>query len=83
MKEVPGFVSDLAVVQELTIKGALGVTSTAFRDAIALIEAREVDLAAMHTHSFPLVEAETAVRTLAGEIEGESAIACCLLADSD
>lgn len=79
MKAVPGFISDLAVVQELTIKGALGVTSTAFRDAIALIEARKVDLAAMHTHSFPLVEAETAVRTLAGEIEGESAIACCLL----
>ncbi len=83
MKEVPGFVSDLAVVQELTIKGALGVTSTAFRDAIALIERREVDLSAMHTHSFPLAEAETAVRTLAGEIEGESAIACCLLIDSD
>lgn len=79
MKEIPGFVSDLAVVQELTIKGALGVTSTAFRAAIELIEAREVDLAAMHTHSFALIDAETAVRTLAGEVAGESAIACCLL----
>jgi threonine dehydrogenase-like Zn-dependent dehydrogenase len=81
MKEVPGFVSDLAVVQELTIKGALGVTSSAFRNAIDLIEEGEVDLASMHTHSFALTEAETAVRTLAGEIEGENAIACCLLND--
>jgi len=79
MKEVPGFVSDLAVIQELTIKGALGVTSSAFRDAIDLIESRDVDLAAMHTHSFALRDAATAVRTLAGEIEGENAIACCLI----
>jgi hypothetical protein len=32
----------------------------------------------MHTHSFPLTQAETAIRTLAGEIDGPTAIACCL-----
>jgi hypothetical protein len=33
----------------------------------------------MHTHSFPLAEAEMAVRTLAGEFPSERAIHCCLL----
>jgi threonine dehydrogenase-like Zn-dependent dehydrogenase len=79
MKEVPGFVSDRAVLKELTIRGAIGVTSSAFRDAIALIESGEVDLSLMHTHSFALEDAERAIRTLAGEIPGQDAIACCLL----
>lgn len=79
MKEVPAFVSDLAVYKELTIHGALGVTSSAFRAAIDLIEAGSVNLEAMHTHNFPLSQAELAIRTLAGEIEGEEAIHCCLI----
>ncbi len=79
MKAVPDFVSDKAVFKELTIRGALGVSSSAFRSAIDLIESGEVDLAAMHTHSFPLREVDLAIRTLAGEIDGESAIHCCLL----
>lgn len=79
MKEVPGFVSDRAVLKELTIRGALGVTSSAFRAAIELIESHAIDLSPMHTHSFPLSKAETAIRTLAGEIEGERAVHCCLI----
>jgi len=79
MKEVPGFVSDRAVLKELTIRGALGVTSSAFRAAIDLIESRDVDLSRMHTHSFPLSRADAAIRTLAGEFEDERAIHCCLL----
>ncbi len=78
MKEVPDFVSDRAVLKELTIRGALGVTSSAFRAAIDLIESREIDLSPMHTHSFPLSQAERAIRTLAGETN-EEAIHCCLL----
>jgi len=79
LKAIPDFVSDKAVLKELTIRGALGVTSSAFDAAIDLIESDEVDLAAMHTHSFALEEADLAVRTLAGQIEGEQAIACCLM----
>jgi threonine dehydrogenase-like Zn-dependent dehydrogenase len=82
MKEVPGFVSDRAVLKELTIRGAIGVTSSAFRAAIDLIESGDVDLAAMHTHSFALSDAERAIQTLAGKIEGEHAICCCLLPGS-
>ncbi len=81
MKEVPGFVSDRAVLKELTIHGALGVTSSAFRAAIALIESGELDLTPMHTHSFPLGQAELAIRTLAGEVPGDPAIHCCLFPD--
>jgi threonine dehydrogenase-like Zn-dependent dehydrogenase len=79
MKEVPGFVSDRAVLKELHIHGALGVTSSAFRDAIALLESGEIDFGAMHTHSFPLEEAARAIETLAGNVPGEHAICCCLL----
>jgi len=79
MKEVPGFVSDKAVLKELTIKGALGVTSSAFASAIALIESGRVDLAAMHTHTFGLLDADRAIQTLAGRVPGEHAIHCCLV----
>jgi threonine dehydrogenase-like Zn-dependent dehydrogenase len=79
MKDVPAFVSDRAVLKELHIHGALGVTSSAFRNAIALLESGEIDLSAMHTHTFPLEEAERAIETLAGHVPGEQAICCCLV----
>ncbi|RMF22463.1 MAG: alcohol dehydrogenase [Deltaproteobacteria bacterium] len=78
LKPVPEFVSDRAVLGEVTIRGTLGVTSSAFQSAIGLIEAGRVDLAPLATHRFALAEAETAIRTLKGEIEGEHAICCCL-----
>ncbi len=78
-KAVPDFVSDLVVVKELTLAGAFGVTSRAYEAAIRLIESRRVPLERMHTHDFPLAEAETAIRTLAGELPGEASIHSCLL----
>jgi len=79
LKEVPGFVSDVIVFKELTIIGAFGVTSQSYRSAIRLIEAGKVPLEKMHTHDFALEEAETAIRTLAGEAPGEASIHSCLL----
>jgi threonine dehydrogenase-like Zn-dependent dehydrogenase len=76
---VPDFVSDLIVVKEVTIKGAFGVTSRAYDSAIRLIESGRVPLAKMHTHDFALEEAERAIQTLGGEVEGESSIHSCLL----
>ncbi|GBD26924.1 putative alcohol dehydrogenase adh [bacterium HR30] len=81
-KVVPNFVSDLAVVKEVTIRGAFGVTSRAYRSAIRLIESGRVPLEKMHTHDFPLEQAEYAIRLLAGEIPGESSIHSCLLPGS-
>jgi threonine dehydrogenase-like Zn-dependent dehydrogenase len=78
-KPVSDFVSDLIVVKEVTIRGAFGVTSRAYDAAIRLIESERVDLMKMHTHDFPLEQAELAIQTLAGEAPGEASIHSCLL----
>jgi threonine dehydrogenase-like Zn-dependent dehydrogenase len=78
-KTVPDFISDLVVLKEATILGALGVTGPAYQAAIRLIESGRVPLARMHTHDFPLEDAERAIQLLAGEIPGESSIHSCLL----
>jgi threonine dehydrogenase-like Zn-dependent dehydrogenase len=75
---IPDFVSDLVVVKELTVQGAFGVTSPAYRAAIRLIEAGRIPVERMHTHDFPLEEAERAIRTLAGEV-GTPSIHSCLV----
>jgi len=80
-KAVPEFVSDLIVVKELRIYGAFGVTMNAYESAIRLIESGKVPLEKMHTHDFPLEEAEKAIRMLGGEIAGESSIHSCLRPD--
>ena len=78
-KEIPKFVSDIIVVKEITIKGAIGVTSSGYQSAIKVIESGSVPMAAMHTHNFKLEEAELAIRTLAREIEGQESIHSCLI----
>ena len=79
LKTVPDFVSDLIVLKEITIRGAFGVTSHAYRAAIRLIESGQVPLAKMHTHDFGLDAADLAIRTLAGEAPGEASIHSCLV----
>jgi len=78
-KAVERFVSDLVVMKELTLRGAIGVTSTGYRQAIRLIESRRVPVELMHTHDFPLEQAELAIRTLAREIPGDGSIHSTLL----
>lgn len=78
-KPVPDFISDLAVIKEVTIKGAFGVTARAYEQAIKLIESGRVPLEKMHTHDFPLEQAELAIQTLAGEAAGPPSIHSCLL----
>ena len=78
-RAVDDFVSDYLVMKEVTVKGAIGVTSSGYRQAIAVIEAGQVDFAAMHTHDFALEDAELAIRTLAREIPDDESIHSCLL----
>ena len=78
-KPVDQFVSDLIVMKEITIKGAFGVTSSGYGRAIKLIESGRVDFSSMHTHDFPLADAELAIRTLAREIAGAESIHSCLI----
>ena len=56
-KAVDNFVSDLIVMKEIEIKGAIGVTSSGYKAAIRLIESGRVPIAQMHTHDFDLADA--------------------------
>jgi threonine dehydrogenase-like Zn-dependent dehydrogenase len=78
-KPIPDFISDLIVVQEITIKGAMGVTSSGYQAAIKTIESGIVPMAAMHTHNFKLEEAELAIKTLAREVPGDESVHSCLI----
>jgi threonine dehydrogenase-like Zn-dependent dehydrogenase len=78
-KAIPDFVSDLIVFKEITIKGAIGVTSSGYGKAIDLIEARSLPLELMHTHDFELNDAELAIRTLARQVPGDESIHSCLI----
>lgn len=80
-KSIPDFISDIIVVKEISIKGAIGVTSSGYKNAIRAIESGVVDFAAMHTHNFKLEEAELAIKTLAREIPNDESIHSCLIPD--
>ena len=82
-KEIPGFVSDKIVMKEISIRGAIGVTSTGYRSAIRLIESGRIPMEAMHTHDFGLRDAELAIKTLAREIPGDESIHSCLIPGRD
>ena len=78
-KPIPDFVSDKIVMKEIRIQGAIGVTSSGYRSAIRVLEARKYPVERMHTHQFDLREAELAIKTLAREIDGEESIHSCLV----
>jgi threonine dehydrogenase-like Zn-dependent dehydrogenase len=80
-KPIPDFISDKIVMKEISLQGAIGVTSSGYRSAIRLLEARRYPVEKMHTHDFGLRDAELAIRTLARQIPGEESIHSCLLPD--
>ena len=82
-KPIPNFISDKIVLKEISIRGAIGVTSTGYASAIRMIESRRVPLEKMHTHEFGLRDAELAIRTLAREVPGEESIHSCLIPGRD
>ena len=47
--------------------------------AVKIVESRKYPLEKMVTHRFPLEEAEKAVKTVAGEVEGEDPVKMVLL----
>jgi threonine dehydrogenase-like Zn-dependent dehydrogenase len=70
--------SDRILFRELTIKGVYSQGSAAYVQALRLLAENRYDMARLHTHSFPLEEADTAIRTLAGEVAGTDAISVSL-----
>ncbi len=79
MKPVPDFVSDKIVLKEIAVRGAIGVTSSGYAEAIRLIESRRLPLEKLHTHDFGLRDAEEAILTLSGEAPGPRSVHSCLL----
>jgi threonine dehydrogenase-like Zn-dependent dehydrogenase len=78
-KPVEGLVSDIIVLKEICVMGAIGVTSTGYKSAIRLLESKKVPIEQMHTHDFALEDAELAIRTLAREIADDESIHSCLV----
>jgi threonine dehydrogenase-like Zn-dependent dehydrogenase len=56
------------------VVGAFSVDARGYEDAIAIIESGRFPLEKMHTHSFGLADVAHAIETLAGEVEGETAV---------
>jgi threonine dehydrogenase-like Zn-dependent dehydrogenase len=67
-------VSDRIVNKALTVVGAYGVGSQAYREAIRIIESGRFPLERLHTHTFELTDTARAIETLAGEVDGEQAV---------
>ena len=78
-KPIPNFISDKLILKELTIYGAIGVTSTGYRNAIRMLESRRSPIERMHTHDFALEDAELAIRTLARQVPDDESIHSCLV----
>ena len=78
-KPVDDFVSDLIVLKEIKVQGAIGVTSSGYKAAIRLLESGRSPLADMHTHDFELKDADLAIRTLARQVPGDASIHSCLV----
>ena len=78
-RPVEGFYNDRVVAKELTIRGVFGVDFHAYEPAIRLMESGKYPLEKMHTHTFPLEEAERALQILAREVPGEEAIHIALV----
>jgi L-idonate 5-dehydrogenase len=72
LKGQPGPIDfDQVVSKALTLKGTNGPGGEGYREAVALINSRSEQLSPLHTHSFPLSEAEAAIRTLNGELPSD------------
>lgn len=78
-RPVEHFYNDKVMGKELTIHGAFGVDSRAYAPAIQLIASGKYPLERMHTHAFPIEEAERAIQILAREVPGEAAIHIALV----
>ncbi len=71
---VPDFPVDRIALSGVTVRGMRGVSSEAYRAAIALLASGRYPLDRLRTHSFPLEAAGRAVEVLAGEDPSQPAI---------
>ncbi|MCY4557577.1 MAG: zinc-binding dehydrogenase [Chloroflexi bacterium] len=62
-----GLSPDDIIWKKVTLRGVLGVEYSAFRRAVDTIHSRKYPMERLHTHSFPIEQAERALATLSGE----------------
>jgi threonine dehydrogenase-like Zn-dependent dehydrogenase len=67
-------VTDRLINKGLTVRGAFGVNADAYIEAIRIIESGRFPLERLHTHTFGLADTARAIETLAGEVDGETAV---------
>ncbi len=80
-RPIPDFISDHIVVNELRFQGGVSCDFRAITPAIKLVETGKYPLKKMVTHRYPLLQAETGVRVLAGEDEREYPIKVVIIPD--
>jgi len=73
---------DDVIYKELTIRGVLSMPVTETFRAIELIESGRFPFEKMHTHSFPLEQAEDAIRVLAGGVPGVNPVHVAIVPDA-
>jgi threonine dehydrogenase-like Zn-dependent dehydrogenase len=71
---VADFNSDQLIMKGITLRGALGVPSFAYREAVRLLTEGVAPFERMHSATYSLDEAEKAILHLAGRAPGQSAI---------
>jgi threonine dehydrogenase-like Zn-dependent dehydrogenase len=70
--------TDQILFREIKIQGVYSQGSDAYAQALRLLSENRYDFGSLHTHSFALDDAERAIQTLAGEIDGELAVSVSL-----
>jgi threonine dehydrogenase-like Zn-dependent dehydrogenase len=73
-RPLDGFNMDLLWQKAITIVGAVGMTAPAIEAGLKLLASGTYDWSALHTHTFGLDDIDLALRTLAGEVPGETAV---------
>lgn len=79
--EIEGFISDKIIMKGCSLVGAHGVSYTAFKRAVSMIESRALPLEKLCTKVFPLKEARIAMATLAKEIHDDEVNSIVIMPD--
>ncbi len=74
----PAIDTDKVVFKEITLRGAFSQGWQAYEQALRILDEDRYGLARLRTHDFALDDADTALRTLSGEMPGEDGICMAL-----
>ena len=72
--EAFGTVADALLAKALTLRGAYSVSAWAKTEAIRVLAEGKYDLTRLHSHTFPIDQLDLALRTLGGELDGDTAM---------